>query len=135
MIDRWKLYDLIYAKAGKLLKQYNPCNIRIENDKLICNNKKMCKRNGESLCCGGCKFLEENGCTTNCLECKVGWCWQGENANYTFNNDLQHITISQVFINKMDKLRKIMFRYKLGGLRNSKKTVFYFCPILEEVTV
>ena len=27
MIDRKKLYDLIYAKADRLLKKYNPCQI------------------------------------------------------------------------------------------------------------
>jgi len=130
MIDRWKLYDLIYNKANKLLKQYNPCNIRIKesNDrlfgKLICNNEYMCKRNGESLCCSGCKYLGHNGCTIKCLECKVGWCWQGKTCKDIFEDDLLHVNMPRTFIHKMDRLRKIMKKYQLNKIRTSKEEIF-----------
>lgn len=29
MINREKLYDLLYNKADRLFKQYNPCNIHV----------------------------------------------------------------------------------------------------------
>jgi hypothetical protein len=133
MIDKEKLYDLLYAKADKLLKQYNPCNIRVEQGKLICNNASMCKRNGESLCCADCDYLGNNGCTTNCLGCKLGMCWLGRSFEHIFNSDeydaLYHINIPQEFIQTMDKLRKIMHRYGLGRIRCSKEELFNLVTI------
>ena len=128
MLDKIKLYDLLYAKADKLLNKYNPCGIHIKQDKIICNNSYMCKRNGEDLCCGNCEYLGSNGCTTNCLECKLGMCCQGSDFNLTFNGydnmALNHINISQEFIQAMDKLRKIMYKYGLGRMRCSKEELF-----------
>lgn len=129
MRDHEKLYDLIYAKADKLLKQYNPCNIRVENNVLVCNNENMCERSGESLCCGDCEYLGENGCTTKCLACKVGMCWAGDNMQYTiyvrlgknlFN--LRHI--SYKFINQMDRLQKVCRKYRFNKVRMSKEELF-----------
>lgn len=121
-----KLYNQLYEKADKLLKQYNPCNIRIEQNKLVCNNAYMCKTKGESLCCCGCKYLSNNGCTVECLECKLGMCWAGDSIDYTFKNTLVHINISEEFIYKMDKLRKIMRKYKLAGIRRTKEEVLAY---------
>ncbi len=124
MINRWKLYDLIYDKADRLLKQYNPCNIRIKDNVLVCNNKYMYMEYGEYLCCSGCEYLGEKGCTTKCLSCKTGSCWEGDSWKIAFNNNLSHISISKIFIHKMDKLKRIMYRYKLGGCRINKNKKF-----------
>ena len=126
MINREKLYNLIYNKADKLLKQYNPCNIRTKNNRLICNNGDMCEEKGESLCCSGCEYLGENGCTIKCLECKIGMCWWGESMQYTIYNRLQKNlfnlrNIPHKFINQMDKLRKITYKYHLSKIRTSKE--------------
>ena len=66
MIDRQKLYDLICNKIDKIIKKHSPCNIRLKNNVAVC---KM----GEP-CCSGCFYLSNNGCTTNCLGCKLTFC-------------------------------------------------------------
>jgi len=127
MIDRWKLYDLIYDKADKLLKQYNPCNIRTENGTLICNNKYMCDSYGESLCCEDCEYLGNSGCTTKCLACKVALC-RCENRGWIsrekFDECCECISASIEFKNKMYKLVRITQKYSLFVLRASKKETF-----------
>jgi len=129
MINRRKLYDLIYDKADKLLKQYNPCNIRVEDSELICNNSYMCKRNGEDLCCGSCDYLGDSGCTIKCLGCKIGMCWVGDSMQYTIykylNKNLFNLrNISHKFINQMDRLQKIARKYHFSRTRISKETLF-----------
>ncbi|GAG08708.1 unnamed protein product, partial [marine sediment metagenome] len=125
MIDRWKLYDLIYDKADKLLKRYNPCNIRIENGGLVCNLESDSK----TLCCSHCQYLGENGCTTKCLGCKIGMCWQGDSMQKTVFDILQKnlfnlCNIPHKFINQMDRLQKIAYKYDLNRIRTSKETLF-----------
>ena len=66
MIDRRKLYDLIYNRVDKIIKKYNPCNIQLKNKGVVCKRGR--------LCCDGCFYLSDNGCTTNCLGCKFTFC-------------------------------------------------------------
>lgn len=130
MINRWKLYDLICDKADKLLKQYNPCNIRIEISpdwlfgKLVCNNTYMCRKRGEDLCCRGCEYKGQNGCFDKCLGCKVSWCWQGDSCAEAFEDDLHHVNIPEIFIHKMDILRRIAYRYGFLYTRTNKEKTF-----------
>jgi len=124
MINRWKLYDLIYNKADKLFEEYNPCNIRVKDNVLICNNKYMCKKYGKDLCCSGCRYLGEKGCTIKCLSCKVGMCWEGHTCETMFKKDLSHINIPKVFIHKIDRLKRIAYKYQLSFTRTSKEDVF-----------
>jgi hypothetical protein len=128
MVNRKILYDLLCIKADKLIKQYNPCNIRVEQTdflfgRVVCNNKYMCHIKGENLCCGSCKYLGKTGCTTNSLGCKLGMCWQGDTFAETFcvsNDDLENTQISQKFIIKMDKLQKIAIKYDINSIRRNK---------------
>ena len=117
-----KLYDLIWAKADRLIKQYNPCNIRYTDNGLRCNNACMVKDCGNDLCCGGCKWLDKKiGCTVKSVGCKVGTCWEGSTWYDIFEDDLSLINIPDTFITQMDRLRKIAFRYNLSAYRMSKE--------------
>lgn len=138
MIDRWKLYDLIYDKANKLLKEYNPCNIRLNTyGLLICNNEKYDTGNGK-LCCSMCEYQSSKGCTTKCLACKVALCEcdnRGWVSKKTFNYCCDWMEVNPRFREKMYKLVKVAQKYKLFVLRAGKKETFERYPILEEVVV
>jgi len=103
MINREKLYDLIYEKADRLFKEYNPCEIGKNIFGEVCCRRKLCNQ----LCCGGCKYLSKNGCTIKCLSCKLCLC---------VGTGLIHI--------KLYKLWKIAYRYNLYGARMSKEELF-----------
>lgn len=120
IIDISKLYDLLYDKADRLIKQYNPCNIHKENNRIVCNNEYMCKVYGQQLCCTNCKYLGEHGCTTKSLGCKLGCCWQGNSWQYAKENkDIPNL--DDIFMKKMDKLRYIAYRYEINKPRYSKE--------------
>ena len=131
MINLSKLHDLIYAKADRLFKQYNPCNIHIDKRKqLVCNNPKYDhnKPNQQlqfwnSLCCIGCEYLGNNGCTTKCLGCKVGLCctesryWITEDA---FDDCCETLKVNKVFRKKLQRLAHVANKYKLVKLHSTK---------------
>jgi len=103
MIDRWKLYDLIYNEADKLFKKYNPCEI----GKNIFG--EICCRHTDSiqLCCTECSHLSKRGCTVRCLACKLCLC------------------VGDGMVSKrLNKLRKIAYKYDLYHARMSKKEIF-----------
>ena len=128
MIDRHKLYDLIYDKADKLLKQFNPCGIyRDEHQILVCNNKQMCSRGGEKLCCFQCHYISPKGCTIKCLACKVSMCnipSRAYHQKFQFDRDCLKIGTGEVFRIKMWKLIRITMRYKLFFLHSTKRETF-----------
>ncbi len=61
------IYDVLYNEASRLLKAENPCNIREENGKMVCNGHLV-------SCCYGCKHLGPKGCTVEALSCKLWLC-------------------------------------------------------------
>lgn len=71
-MTRSEHYDDLYERGSNLLKMHNPCNIRQEGEKWVCNNT----RGGLEWCCGGCKHLGPNGCTVKALSCKLWLCNQ-----------------------------------------------------------
>ena len=90
------IYDRIYDIADRLIKKHNPCNIRITKKGICCEHEYY---NGYSrLCCGGCDFWSENGCTVKCLACKLLICWS------TRNNIVK---------DRLEKLRAIAHKYDL----------------------
>ena len=138
MIDREKLYNLIYDKANKLLKEYNPCNIHLNPYRLlVCNNKRYDTGNGK-LCCSMCKYSSDKGCTTKCLACKVALCEcdnKGWVSRRKFNKCCDWMDVDTRFREKMYKLVRLAQIYKLFVLRASKKETFERNPILEEVII
>lgn len=58
-----ELHDRLYRHADKLIKKHNPCEVK--NGKCIY---------GE-FCCNDCEHLTKNGCSVNCLMCKLHLCW------------------------------------------------------------
>ncbi len=139
MSDRWKLYDLIYDKADRLLREHNPCGIHTNEQKvLVCNNKQMCKMGGEKLCCFQCEYQSTSGCTIKCLGCKVALCNIPSRAFHQksrFDRDCSNINTSEIFKVKMWKLNRIAMRYKLFFLHATKEELFERYPILEEIMV
>lgn len=143
MVNLSKLYDLIYAKADRLFKQYNPCNIHIDKrGQLVCNNPKYSyNRPGQqlqfwnSLCCVGCKYLGNDGCTTKCLGCKVGLC-RTESRYYiseeAFSQCCETLKVDKVFRKKLHKLAIIANKYKLVKLHSTKtdiKSLQFLFPV------
>ena len=124
MINKSKLYDLIYAKADKLFKEYNPCNIqKNKRGKLTCTCQ-FYKDGSVGLCCtrhgekdNKCKYLSDSGCTTNCLSCKLYYCkYKGRHIS---QKDYDR------FIKELQTLRSICYKYELhGNYFVSKEDIF-----------
>ena len=121
MISKSKLYDLIYDKADRLFKQYNPCNIQKDKSgKITCSYKHSSNR----LCChvifnGGCKYYSENGCTTQCLPCKLYYC--GAKPKHLSHKEYD------IFRKKIQALRSESYQENLSSFRfyfMSKKEIF-----------
>jgi len=65
-----KKYNIICKLISKIIKKYNPCDIQSKNTKVTCKAGKPC--------CTGCFYLSDNGCVTNCLGCKLTFCYDLE---------------------------------------------------------
>jgi hypothetical protein len=111
IIYRSFVYDLLYLYGSHLIDIHNPCEItRGENGKVTC------RMNGP--CCGGCKYLGENGCTTKSLGCKIGLCyeysWRGHHSRRDWRN------IKPEMCRSLEKLWKIALKYNMFTPRRSK---------------
>ena len=74
-MNKSKLYDLIYDKADKLFKKYNPCKIHTNDDGEVSCLRQKTSRPKNSLCCSVCnKNINNKGCSVRCLSCKLFVC-------------------------------------------------------------
>jgi hypothetical protein len=99
IVQKIKLHDRLYDYADKLIKEYDPC--KIENGKCV---------RLVGMCCGGCKYLTEDGCSTKCLWCKLWLC------DYLLKKPEYWPLIS-----KLRKIEKVANRKKLLIDRGSKE--------------
>jgi len=104
IIFRSYIYDALYITADQIIKKYNPCQ--------ICENEfgaVHCIR--DFPCCGGCEFLGPDGCTTECLMCKLHLCTAAADADIKLYKILWRTVL-------------IARRYCLLEARVSKKDIF-----------
>lgn len=114
MINREKLYDLIYDKADKLFKEYNPCNIQKRPNGMVCEYQRITFPNNEidkhnCLCCERwnrpCSSLDkDSGCMIRSLGCKLFYC------KARIDKTADWIA----FCKKLGKLKCIAQKYKLN---------------------
>lgn len=95
-----KLYDNLYDKGNKLIKKYNPCQIKNG----ICITKEKC-------CCHGCDYLTKKGCSVKALSCKLFLC---NNVRFIGKNNWK-------LDDKLEKLREIARENGLYFYRASKE--------------
>lgn len=113
IIFRSWLYDFLYTIGDQLIKTHNPCQIQKDAAGGVrCLSETMSAGTDRSLCCTNCRFLEPNGCTTRCLGCKLSLCGIAMGANLELNRIL-------------GKMRTVMWKYDMGGIRVSKEEVFH----------
>lgn len=103
-----KLYDEFYDEIDKLLKKYNPCEIKdgacIENREGYTHNKSGC-------CCQRCPYVGKNGCRVKCLGCKAGLC-----------PFVRRRGCSKELIGELNKIRLDIPVY-MSSIRISKKSI------------
>ena len=115
-MNKSKLYDLIYAKADRLFREYNPCDIHICNNTVICNNTKSYLIYGgvngnQTMCCpDSCKHLSFSGCTIKNASCKAFKC----------GFIIHHYP---VLSKKLYRLERILSRYNLNGYFMTKNKI------------
>lgn len=74
-------FDKLFEEAEQVIKQYNPCEVKVENG--VCNclgsrNGNTCS-NTNTLCCGGCKYHTKQGCKAHKpLTCKAWICFTAQ---------------------------------------------------------
>lgn len=108
MINRSKLYDLIYDKADKLIKKYNPCGIyKDANGFVMCN---FDYGNGHTCCCD-CRYIGLYGCVIENAACRVFLCMH-ERRKYP------------VLGKKLRKLERILDKYNMERMMAYKEEVF-----------
>lgn len=66
-----RLFDEAYHRAHELFTEYNPCQIRIDED-----GDATCVAKGKpgQVCCIDCDYHSYDGCTVMCLGCKLALC-------------------------------------------------------------
>ena len=102
------LYDRIYDIADRLFKKYNPCDIRIENNKVLCACKLHTTYRQKALCCQrtdgiNCKYWLD-GCTVKCLPCKLFVC---NYIIYDCNRKYKN------FVHRLEWLRDIAIKHSI----------------------
>jgi hypothetical protein len=69
--DISRQYDEAYYKAQALFDEYNPCQMKVHSrGKLTCT----AYHTPGPLCCPGCDYHSYDGCTVECLGCKISLC-------------------------------------------------------------
>jgi hypothetical protein len=91
-----QLYDRLYKHADKLIKKHNPC--KIENGKCVLGKP----------CCKNCRYLTKNGCSVECLMCKLYLCWKTRQDFCKLNKTLF-------------QMKKKAWRHGLLQFRNSRE--------------
>ena len=104
MIDRSKLYDLIYDKADKLIKEFNPCNIHK-------GKQGRCSCNAGETCCNGCQHIGFFGCVIENAGCRVFICYS-ERVKYPLLGK------------RLKKLERILCKYNLRIYYKTKVEIF-----------
>ena len=110
-----KLYDYLYNEADNLLKEFNPCKVKL-GACTTCVGTRSGNIAGVKdgvLCCGGCKYLTNTGCSVKALTCKLWLCY----TTYKHN---------KLLAEKLHTLRIIACAAKLTGFRTSKEDVFKY---------
>lgn len=74
------IYDRMYKKADKLLKEHNPCRITPIKEKPGCFSCAGSWSGGSTLCCAGCLWFDK-GCTIKALGCKLWLCSRTAHKN------------------------------------------------------
>jgi hypothetical protein len=101
-------YDEVYYKAQALFDEYNPCQVKVHSrGKLTCT----AYHTPGPLCCPGCDYHSDDGCTVMNLACKFHLCGNaGEHAE---------------FRDKMAAIQQTLPSYRIGLLRirQPKKTI------------
>ena len=110
---RSALYDRIYNIADRLCKKYNPCNIRIKDNKVLCTCKLHTKYRQKALCCEridgtNCEYWSD-GCTVKCLPCKLFTCYAIKYGTKNYSCDINKKY--KVLINRLKWLRNITTKY------------------------
>ena len=67
-----EIYDKIYQEAQDILNKYNPCEIVVKDGFATCRTESCCDEG--QICCCGCNFHSNKGCTVKCLVCKLFLC-------------------------------------------------------------
>jgi len=106
-----EIYDDLYARASAIVAKYNPCKIT----KGKCHAGRCVK---DGLCCGGCRFLGENGCTTQSLICKVWLCFVGVRG---YGRDERTDSVVNLYFDEMQPIIKEMKHYALDSPRCDKE--------------
>jgi hypothetical protein len=94
--DLSDLHDKVYDIADKLIKEHNPCNIhKLDNGKIGCTNHPDGDYNN-MLCCSDCRTTTEegywdNGCTVECLGCKLYLCSAARRNNRELSDKLYNL--------------------------------------------
>ena len=74
------VYSKLYRIAASILRDNNPCQIRLDEDGIASCSRTRKDPNYEGparkgvLCCGGCEKLGPDGCTVDSLDCKLWVC-------------------------------------------------------------
>lgn len=97
---RMIMYDMMYAMADTLIKAENPCKIHTDLKRGV-----LCARD-EPPCCGGCEYLNSNGCTVKCLRCKLFLCGPNTALHY-----------------KLSMMRNIGWKFDLLAMRTSRSFI------------
>lgn len=99
--QKMQVYDRLYKHADKLIRKHNPCETK----------DGKCLRG--KPCCDNCPHLTKNGCSIDCLMCKLFLCWRVNQHN-------------PVLVRTFRRMQIKANRYNLLHIRLSRKKLINF---------
>jgi hypothetical protein len=82
-----RIFDRLYAAAEKVIREHDPCKVKINQHGASCLDCISRKGQGDAsrlnkLCCAGCKFHTSKGCKANKpLTCRTWLCYTAQDDN------------------------------------------------------
>lgn len=107
------LHDELYNRMSRLMKKYNPCEIKKGSCYCFEHTHKL-----NPFCCSGCKHQGGKGCNIKSLVCKFHLC--SEMMYHRSNNNPLPDTFFRRY-SELRRIRKAFFINSSSGMRLTKE--------------
>ncbi len=108
--DLSEQYNEAYHEAQALLDEHNPCQIKIHD----CGGATCAARDEPGqVCCIGCDYHSDKGCTVQCLGCKLHLCYNAGHHDelrtklHRISKNLPYGSLLSIRASKEDTFKRI----------------------------
>lgn len=124
IIEKKEKYREFYETMDEIIKETNPCDVKIENGIATCRRSRRQNDTTGVLCCGGCKHLSmKKGCKVKSLACKIWFCPDAIKSLIEKDNEIDSIAFLgfKSYINNMCDYHNIPLYHRCSLKENFKE--------------